>query len=85
MDPEYLYPEPIKGFNSAQATQSLNLPSPSVRFAPACANATGGRGRCRGLGRAALGAARHRAGLCCRVTAPIASDRERCPVPQPPC
>lgn len=86
MDPKYLYLEPVKGFNTAQATQSPNLPFCSVHFAPpGYANANRGRGRCGDLGGAAPGAACHQARLCCRITPLIARNQERRPVPQPPC
>lgn len=57
MDPKYLYLEPVKGFNTAQATQSPNPPSRSVQFSPGCANANWGWGRCWDLSGTAPGAA----------------------------
>jgi len=82
--PEYLYLKAVKGFDTEQATQSPNLPSPSSCFAPGCADANRGQGRCRDLGGAAPGAACHQAGLCCRVALLVARNRERRAVPQPP-
>lgn len=77
MDPEYLYLEPVKGFNTTQAAPSPNLPSQPMHLAAGCAGETGTMP-------GPPGVACHQARLCCHKPPRIARKRERCPVPSRP-